>query len=151
MGIKLYILDNGYLECDKNWMVATSSVGTRRDRNCPSVWIQIPTYSVLVDHPQGRFLFDLGCPANAKDGYWPPKLYDLFPYYYEDRQTLPSQLGLIGLKPADVPVIIASHLHMDHVGNLSLFGHAEVYTHRREFESAQSIVRQDPDPEKHGA
>lgn len=61
------------------------------------------------------------------------------------------QLALAGYKPEDIPVVVLSHLHLDHAGNLSLFKHAEVYTSRREFEHAQATVRQSPDPLTHGA
>jgi hypothetical protein len=53
--IKVYILDNGWLECDANWMVAMSVVGTQGNPHPQARWIKISVYAVLIDHPQGKF------------------------------------------------------------------------------------------------
>ena len=52
--MKVYILDNGWLECDRNWMVAMSVHGTRENPNPRAQWTRIPVYAVLVDHPDGK-------------------------------------------------------------------------------------------------
>lgn len=41
-------------------------------------------------------------------------------------QTAEGQLALMGLTPADVSHVILSHGHIDHVGSLPLFAHAEI-------------------------
>ena len=62
--MKVYILDNGWLECDANWMVAMSVVGTKGNPHPQARWIKIPVYAVLIDHPEGKFLYDTGCCAD---------------------------------------------------------------------------------------
>ena len=52
--MKVYVLDNGWLECDANWMVAFSSLATLQDKGCTHKWIKIPVYAVLIDHPEGK-------------------------------------------------------------------------------------------------
>lgn len=42
-------------------------------------------------------------------------------------------------------------MHLDHIGNIHLFKHADVYVSRREFEYAQAIVHANEDPGNHGA
>jgi len=149
--MKVYVLDNGVLECDENWMVAMSVVGTRADPTPRTRWIQIPVYAVLIDHPDGKILYDTGCPPNAMAGYWPPVLQAVFPYIFTPAQGFVEQLALTGTQPEDIRTVVISHMHLDHAGNLGLFKHADVYLHRRELEYANAVVRSNPDPATHGA
>ena len=63
--MKLYILDNGFLECDQNWMVAMSVLVTKDNTNPRINWIKIPVFAVLIDHPDGKILYDTGCHPDA--------------------------------------------------------------------------------------
>jgi glyoxylase-like metal-dependent hydrolase (beta-lactamase superfamily II) len=149
--MKIYVLDNGVLECDENWIVAMSVVGTARDHTPRTRWVSLPVYAVLIDHPDGKILYDTGCPTDAMKGYWPQRLCDIFPYSFMPDQTLVEQLALAGARPEEIKTVVMSHLHLDHAGNLRLFKHADVYVHRRELEHAQSVVHSSPDPAMHGA
>jgi len=149
--MKVYILDNGYLECDQNWMVAMSVVGTKDNPNPRTNWIKIPVFAVLIDHPQGKILYDTGCHPQAMQGYWPAGLQAVFPYYHDDRQTLANQLALANTRPEDIKTVVLSHLHLDHAGNIGLFQHAEVYAHRKDFEFGQALTQGSAKPEDHGA
>ena len=51
---RVYILDNGHVECDANWMVAGTVVATEKVKNPPAKWIQIPCSAALIDHPDGN-------------------------------------------------------------------------------------------------
>ncbi len=148
--MKVYILDNGYLECDSNWMVAMSSIGTVDNPNAPAKWIQIPVYCVLIDHPQGWVLYDTGCHPDAMKGYWPKGLCTVFPYYYSEDQLLVNQLAKVGVKPEDIKTVVISHLHLDHAGNLHLFPHADVYVDKLDFQNALLMTHANPDPATHG-
>jgi len=131
--MKVYILDNGRLECDANWMVAMSVVGTKGNPHPPARWIKIPVYAVLIDHPEGKFLYDTGCAPTA-----PNDAEAVFPYYHDENQTLANQLALAHTKPEEIKAVILSHTHFDHAGNIGLFKHAEVYVHKGELEHAQA-------------
>lgn len=82
------------------------------------VW-PIPCYCVLVQHPiLGNVLYDTG----IDDEYelrWPKNLKDEYPVRRFHR--LKDRLREIGLYPDDIDLIILSHMHFDHVGNLRLF------------------------------
>jgi N-acyl homoserine lactone hydrolase len=52
--MKVFILDNGWLECNANWMVAMLVVGTKGNPHPQARWIKIPVYAVLIDHPEGN-------------------------------------------------------------------------------------------------
>lgn len=149
--MKVYLLDNGWLECDANWMVSFSSIATLEAPQCQHKWIKIPVYAVLIDHPEGKILYDLGCHPEAMNGYWPKGLVSVFPYYRRDDQDFVNQLALTGTKPQDIKTVVLSHMHLDHAGNLNLFAHADVYVHRKDFEYGQTLVHLSPDPAKHGA
>lgn len=149
--MKVYILDNGFLECDQNWMVAMSVLGTRDTPNPRINWIKIPVFAVLIDHPDGKILYDTGCHPEAMKGYWPAGLQAVFPYYYDERQTLVNQLALADTKPEDINTVVLSHMHLDHAGNLNLFPHADVYVHKKDFEFGQTLVHISPSPQDHGA
>ena len=127
--IKLYILDNGRLECDANLVVAGTVVGTKED-NTPTIkWIKIPTYAVLIDHPEKKILYDLG---THPDRIYPDIVKSLFPYSFEEDQRFENQLALTGFEPKDISTVILSHLHFDHCGNIDLFQHADFYFHPSE-------------------
>ena len=149
--IKVYILNLGKLECDENWMVAMSTVGTKQNKNVSTHWIEIPVYAVLIDHPDGKILFDLGCHPEACEGHWCQELVDIFPFTFEENQRLENQLKLVNTKPEDISTVILSHMHLDHIGNIQLFKHADVHVSRKEFEYAQTIVHSNQDPKSHGA
>lgn len=149
--MKAYVLDNGWLECDANWMVGNSTLATLQQKACQHKWIKIPVYAVLIDHPDGKILYDLGCHPDAMKGYWPAGLVSVFPYYRNDNQDFVKQLALTGTKPADVKTLVMSHLHLDHAGNMHLFEHADVYVHRKDFEYGQTLIHLSPNPANHGA
>lgn len=149
--MKVYVLNLGWLECDKNQMVALSTVGTRSQPFVTNQWIQVPIMAVLIDHPDGKILYDTGCHPQAMSGYWPQSLQDSFPFYQREDQDLTRQLALCGLQPADIDTVVISHLHLDHAGNLHLFKHARVYVSDEDFHYAQTLVRLNPDPATHGA
>jgi glyoxylase-like metal-dependent hydrolase (beta-lactamase superfamily II) len=49
-----------------------------------------------------------------------------------DDQDLVAGLGRHGVAPEDVEVVVLTHLHFDHVGNLELFGNARFVVQRDE-------------------
>jgi glyoxylase-like metal-dependent hydrolase (beta-lactamase superfamily II) len=52
------------------------------------------------------------------------------------RKTLASQLGMLGVSPADVTDIAFSHFHGDHAGNANLFTSAKLYIQEPEYDAA---------------
>lgn len=134
--MKVYLLDNGYLEFDANILVSFTTVATAMNKTPAHEWIKAPVYQVLIDHPQGNILFDTGCAPDAMRGKWPPSMTMMMPYTYTEEQRLDRQLGKIGLEPKDIGTVILSHFHMDHAGNLDLFQHAYVHVNREEYAMA---------------
>src|SRR5512139_1324660 len=73
--------------------------------------IRFASYTVLVDHPDGLFLFDTGFDHEFMDRWTPQDNAIASP----DQAVVP-QLAKLGVKPKDIDCIIQSHLHIDHVG-----------------------------------
>ena len=50
------------------------------------------------------------------------------------RTPSPEGLALLGIDPADVTMVIATHFHYDHIGYIDLFTNAQVVAARAEYE-----------------
>lgn len=96
--------------------------------------IGIPGFLLETTAPDGqgaRILFDTGFPPDyvthpaetaARDGL---KRFGRFASF-GPQNTAQGQLALLGLAPGDIAHVILSHGHIDHVGSLPLFAHAEI-------------------------
>ena len=152
MGNRFYILDTGYMELDKNQLLANASLGTVDDKNPPAKWIQIPVYCILINNPEkGWILFDTGCHPDGMKGRWSPMSVKVAPYYYSDEQLLVNQLKKVGLEPGDIKTVVLSHMHCDHAGGLFLFKDtAEVWLNQDEFMRSLLLVYSSQDPNAAG-
>ena len=93
----------------------------------------LPGLLVLVEHPEGLFLFDSGYDLEHVEAVLPFELPEQTP-----EQTLPAQLAGCGVQPDDVTTLVISHLHFDHVGGNRHFPSATVLIHAREIAQARS-------------
>ena len=116
--VRVYLLDGGTLVIDGNHLYWNAGPGG------PA---RFPCYSVLIDHPEGKFLFDSGYDLEHMDKVRPFEL----PWQTPD-QTIPGQLRLIGLSPAEVTHVVNSHYHFDHVGGNKFCGSTAVLPHEKE-------------------
>lgn len=147
---KLYILNTGYLETDKNNVLGGATVGTRSHPQVNNEWIKLPVMAFLIETETGYILFDTGSNPAAMEGYWPVNLQEIYPLYQKPEEQLDRQLALCGVKPEDIGTVVISHLHLDHAGGLYLFNHADVYVPTADFKQALAMVHQSPDPTTHG-
>lgn len=98
---------------------------------------RVAAYSaVLVDHPQGRFLFDSGLGSDARREFKTGVPFWLKPFMsYENHKPAKTQLA-DKIKKEPVRMIILSHLHWDHASGIRDFPDAEVWTPRQEYDWA---------------
>jgi N-acyl homoserine lactone hydrolase len=108
--------------------------------------IGIPGFLLETEDGQGesaKILFDTGFPPEyltdfeataARDGL------DRFGTFvaFGPENTAEGQLAVLGLTPADITHVILSHGHIDHVGSLPLFAHAQIIL--------TEVERADPKP-----
>ena len=148
--MKFYILNTGYLETDKNNVVACSKIGTYSNPYIQNEWIKLPVMSFLIETEEGYILYDTGSHPDAMKGYWPKNLQEIYPLYQKTEERLENQLALCGVKPKDIKTVVISHLHLDHAGGLHLFPHANIYVPKQDYENAQVLVHKNPNPLTHG-
>lgn len=91
--------------------------------------IKAPVTAFLIDHPKGLVLFDTGLGKRfvRPRGSALESFIDL-----EQGDTMEERVRAIGVDPADVRWIIASHLHADHSGGNAQFPNATIVVHRAE-------------------
>ena len=115
---RVYLLDGGTLVIDGYHLYWNLGPGGE---------VRFPCYSVLVDHPKGKFLFDTG--------YDLDHVLKVLPFEKPEQtaaQTIPAQLKLIGIEPGEVTHAINSHYRFDHVGGNRLLPNATTIAHQRE-------------------
>lgn len=105
--------------------------------------IEAPILSYLIETRQGRILYDLGCdyrklsdPA-LRARYYDPESFSFGPPDMDASQCLPNQLERLGLRTADIDLVVLGHLHFDHAGGLCDFCHSEIHVQAAELNAAE--------------
>ena len=89
----------------------------------------IPVHGFVIKHPRaGAILVDTGV------GY--PD--DLIPEWRVVNRRMADAMAEHDLSPADVRMVVNTHLHFDHCGQNAVFKHAPFYVQRTELERART-------------
>lgn len=95
---------------------------------CP---VSFPALVGLIHHRTfGPILFDTGYDDRffAVTEPFPERLYRMAtPVQFDGKDSLPVQLGRLGLRPDDIAGVFVSHFHGDHVAGLSAFPSARIF------------------------
>ena len=89
--------------------------------------ITIPVSMWILDHPKGLVVFDTGNNAAISDGmdnckkYWAAGNCDFLKPSQTRADVIDMQLKKLGYSADKVKVVVTSHTHLDHVGNIELF------------------------------
>jgi len=86
-----------------------------------------PVHGFVITHPGGAVLVDTG--VGGPD--------DLLSDWRVVNVSVADALAEHGLSPADVSLVINTHLHFDHCGQNAVFRHAPFYVQRAELERAR--------------
>lgn len=144
MSMTVRILDHGSMHCDLTWFVLLGdrTIASRGDRNLRREWVESPTHTVLIEHPDARILWDTSCPVDWEERWSIAGNQEYFPYdgATED-QLFVNTLDRLGLTPDAIDIVVMSHLHADHAGNLRLLADAGVkaYVSKDELDGALAI------------
>lgn len=137
-GSKFYIIEMALWDVPRNQMIRAESPEIEAENRR----MVIPSYCVLIDHPKlGWVLYDTGC-ASDKDDFWSEEMQSQ--YEFITLEDFRSKLAELHLKPEDIDVLIMSHLHYDHAGNIRAFANTKagknVYVSKAELDSATELV-----------
>jgi len=134
----LYILDHGWLECDRRLHYPLDTIGTRDNPNPEIPWERIPTFSLLVEYPDATIAIDTGSHPRGMDDYWPDSLQNTVPWVYDDESLYHNRLSALGYSFDDIDAVVQTHLHNDHAGNLERYAEQQtpIYCHRAELKWA---------------
>jgi glyoxylase-like metal-dependent hydrolase (beta-lactamase superfamily II) len=128
--MKMHLLSGGRLRMRKSVYLPDAE---------RSEMIDLPVSCVLMRHSQGNVLFDTGChPSTVEDAAsrWGTMAKAMQPIGSANDNVV-TGLADIGLSPADIDVVVNSHLHSDHCGCNEFFNRATLFCHRKELEAAQ--------------
>ncbi len=107
-------------------------------------FIEAPILAYLVETPNGRILYDVGCDyRKLADPLLRAKFFDpmrpLFdPPTMHDEQRIPRFLARLGLDAADIDVVFIGHLHFDHVGGICDLPGCDVHLQADELAAART-------------
>ena len=126
--LKLYAFSSGALTLGKGALVNGAPMEPP---------IQIPVGFYVIKHPKGNVLFDTG--NNDKiitdPSYWGAAFNALKPVNTPD-VAIDTQLKKIDLTPDDITYVVASHLHLDHGGNVGKFPKSTIVVQKSEIQNA---------------
>jgi N-acyl homoserine lactone hydrolase len=88
---------------------------------------QWPVHGFVVTHPGGAVLVDTGVGG-------PQRVLDDWRVV---NRTVADALADIDMSPADIGLVINTHLHFDHCGQNAVFKHAPIYVQRAEVARSQ--------------
>ena len=104
--------------------------------------LRVPVPCFLIDHPQGKVLFDSGLHPEAQTD--PAARLGvaarLFDVEFGADEDVARRLAALDVDPGAIRYLVNSHLHFDHTGGNAMIPNAQLIVQRLEWEAGQ-----DPD------
>jgi len=118
--VRIIPLDVGTMECDQSLQTLRRGMGKKIKGAFIACYVEGLDKKVLVDAgPSGQER------AQRYHHFHNPSI--------SPEQETPKRLLQIGVKPEDIEIIVLSHLHWDHVGQVDKFPNARIFVTREEF------------------
>ena len=127
--MRLYYMIGAFLTWDQS--IFTYSQGMGRPT-------EVPTPIFLIDHPEGKVLFETGLHRNVAvdaEDHWDWRARDWKPRMTPD-QAVECQLEKLGVSPDDIRYVVLSCLLPDHAGGMRAFPNATFIVQFRELQDA---------------
>lgn len=121
--MKVFLLSSGTMLIDRSQLLWNVDCGVR---------VRFPIYGVLIDHPDGLFLFDTGYDLEHVQ-----RVFAVEEPRQEPDETVAAGVRRCGYAPEDVKYVVNSHLHFDHVGGNRCFPRATTLVHKQELRQAK--------------
>lgn len=90
--------------------------------------INIPITMWIIDHPKGLVVYDTGNNVAISDGsctsHWTEGLCSFLLPGQTRADVIDKQLEKLGYSTDQVKIVITSHSHLDHIGNIEMFPNA---------------------------
>lgn len=108
------------------------------------LYIEAPILAYLIETPNGRILYDVGCDyqkindPSLSAQYFDPMRPEFDPPVMHEEQRIPRYLSKLGLSVADIDVVFIGHLHFDHVGGICDVPGCEIHIHADEITAART-------------
>ena len=87
--------------------------------------IMIPINMWIIDHPMGLIVYDTGNNVAISDGnctsHWNEGFCNTLTPSQTRADVIDKQLEKVGFSAGDVKIVITSHSHLDHIGNIEMF------------------------------
>ena len=87
--------------------------------------VMMPVVMFIIDHPKGLVVFDTGNNVAISDGncksHWNSWICDALQPSQTRAEVIDKQLEKVGYSVGDVKIVITSHSHLDHIGNIEMF------------------------------
>lgn len=129
MSVKIYAMTCGWITSDFSVMLAG-----RKGK------IRFPVPAYVIDHPQGRVLFDTGLHPDCKHDVESRigGMSTLFDVQVREHEDISSRLELLDIDAGRIEYLVNSHLHFDHAGGNELVPNAKIIIQQREWEAAHT-------------
>jgi N-acyl homoserine lactone hydrolase len=135
MGTRIFLLSCGTADLDQSTVTPGRGAGGRVRVPMPAYLLQTDGRTILFDTGMPDFCYTGDPRALAHDGEPDPPW--AIPYG-GGADTIVGQLATIGLRPADVDLVVNSHLHLDHCGGNLHFAHCPLLLQAAELEAARA-------------
>lgn len=122
--LRLYRLDCGHIHVDPRNVLSDINEFTGQD-------VDLVGSCYLLKHDAEWLLWDTGLPTAIQES---PDGVQNGPFHLSIHNSVVSQLGKLGLTPADINYVALSHGHFDHTGSTNLFQNAELIIQKIEYE-----------------
>jgi N-acyl homoserine lactone hydrolase len=132
--MKVHVIPTGRLTGNKTFLRGEgwSSVFRKAE------FLEFPAYVYVLEHPDGLIAIDTGMTSRVKTPRVARRMVPT-PHVEPDEEIGP-QMRKAGLDPADVRLVVLTHLDWDHAGGLAHFPYAKVLVHRPEFEFSKKFM-----------